>query len=203
MTKKLYEAIPFIAITLCVACAGVPLPFVNYRLGHFPKETDRDELHTDCTDLTTLNDSAELLKLRHLDFVRSGKEEDAIKIQKVRDVLRNCNQYVEDLTVPQIKQELYGDVQIVNESEDLRLYGGIAFDYKDVVTLTEVGPLLHVKQRFIGPERRIVAIYRLDDGIVVHYNVSGPNDLGRIRTRWPIDEFFGFAIRTIGDAIKP
>ena len=106
-----------------------------------------------------------------------------------------CRNGITRLSTPQIKNELFGDIQTISDSSKLRELGGLAFEFRGTVMHSGVEITLHLQRRTEGPKRRMVAIYRLSDGKVIHFNYSGTDNVDRYTRFWPIREFFGLAIK--------
>jgi len=158
-------------------------------------ESNRDETNSTCTDLITLNVVADALEAQHLAYIRTKDDELAIKSGNLEASLGpKCQTRFRKLSLPQIKTELFGDIQTISDSSKLRELGGLLFEYQDVATKSGIHLSLHLSHATKGPERRMVAIYRLEDGTVIHYNYSGTNNVDRKSRSWPIREFFGAMI---------
>ena len=193
MRNILYTTLLLFVFT---GCAGIPLPFTDYRLAEFLVESDRTEINNSCTDLKTLNRVSATLETQHLIYIHSKDDNDAITVGDVKDSLGTECQGVTSLTTPQIKTELFGDLQTISDSSKLRELGGVSFEFRSTVTHSGIEITLHLDSYTEGPKRRLVAIYRLGDGRVIHFNYSGTDNVDRYTRFWPIREFFGIAIKS-------
>lgn len=193
-----------LVLTLCTACAGIPLPFTDHRLGRGLVESNHDETNSSCTDLETLNVVANALEAQHLAYIRTKDDSHAIKADSLHAALgEKCKSRFERLDIPQIKDELFGDIQTIKDSDKLRELGGLAFEYEDVSTKSGIEISLHMDHETRGPKRRLVAVYRLEDNTVIHYNYSGTNNVDRKSRSWPIREFFGAIVGVGMKAVIP
>lgn len=194
-----------VAFTFTLAgCAGLPLPFTEARLGHWPVESDRREVNSGCVELETLNVVVASQEAQHLTYLRAKDEDLALKAKDLpRSLGSECQTRFSKLSTSEIKHELFGDIQIVGDATKLRELGGVAFDYQDVSTQSTFEISLHQNNASSGPHRRLVAIYRLSDDVVIHYNYSGTNNVDRKDRRWPIDAFFGTAAKAAAKVIIP
>ena len=107
-----------------------------------------------------------------------------------------CRKRLTKLSTPKIKTELFGDVQTITNSSKLRELAGISFEYVDIATESGIELSLHLNRRQQGPKHRLVAIYRLKDDKVIHFNYSGTDNVDKKSRDWPIKEFLGLAIDT-------
>lgn len=176
-------------LLLTLSCAGVPLLFIDFRLGEFPVESHRTKSNTDCMSLESLNAIARRLEIQHLIYIRSRNIKDAIKVSEFLTAVEGCRQGINKLSVAEIKTELFGDVQTISNSSKLRELGGLSLKYTDVATTSEIETTLHIRSSSSGPEHRMVIIYQLADNKVIHYNYSGVDDVNRSKRSWPIDLF--------------
>jgi hypothetical protein len=177
-------------------CAGLPLPFTEFRLGEFLIESDRKETNSTCTDLATLNSASVTLETQHLIYLQTSDPANAITVTEVKSVLGEaCQTRFTRLSTPQIKTELFGDIQTISDSSKLRELGGISFAFRNTVSRSGIEPTFHLRKRTEGPKRRLVAIYTLSDGKVIHFNYSGTDNVDTKSRFWPIREFFGIAIK--------
>jgi hypothetical protein len=193
-----------IALLTTVGCMGIPLPGTDYRLMNWPIESRRVEINSTCIDLAELSIVAEGWEERHLNYIQTKDEAVAIDIGDfVASFGELCQARFNKLDVPKIKTELFGDIQTIADSNKLRELGGVAFAYQDVSKRTGIELSLHIQDHSKGPHRRLVAIYRLGDSRVIHYNYAGTDNVDKKLRRWPIDEFFGMAVRAAGKAIIP
>lgn len=180
---------------LISGCAGLGLPFTDYRLGDFPVEVSRKETNSSCINLSVLNAAALDLETRYLNYITSKDEKNSIPVDAFLIALgEDCAKRFEHLSVPQIKNELFGDIQTIRDSEKLRELGGYAFDYGDVSTIGGFEPSLHIRKSSNGPDHRMVAIYSLEDGHIIHFNYSGKDDVDRKSRTWPIDAILGIVV---------
>lgn len=186
-----------IILFMSSACAGVGLPYTDYRLGRTLIESSRQETNSTCIDLQVLNQAANELEAKHLNYLRTKDEQQAIKATELMVSLgKQCEVRFVKLSIPQIKTELFGDIQTIADSSKLRELGGLLFEYQNVSTRSGIELSLHLNQFTKGPKRRLVAIYRLENDLVIHYNYSGTNNVDRKSRTWPVQEFFGVIIKT-------
>jgi hypothetical protein len=191
-------------LLVSAACAGIPLPGTEYRLLEWSVESEHKEVNSGCTNLAALTDFASALEEQHLLFLRTKDDANALVSSNILQHLsQECQGRIRTLSIPEIKNELFGDIQIINDVTKLTQLGGISFAYTDKSTMSQVEFSLHMKHHQTGPERRLVAIYRLEDDRVIHYNYSGTDNVDQKSRRWPIDEFLGLAIRGAARAIIP
>jgi hypothetical protein len=182
-------------LLLIAGCAGIPLPFTEARLGRKFMESNRQETNSECIDLDALNATAEALDQQHLLFIHSKDESDALRGQKVLEAFGpECEERFVRLSIPQIKTELFGDTQNIENSKRLRELAGAVLDYRNVFTLSAFEVSLHLNQASQGPDWRVVVIYRLEDDVVIHFLPAGTNNVDRKSRTWPIDEFFRAAM---------
>jgi len=166
-------------------------------------EINRHEQNSTCTDLATMNMVAAELEARHLAYLRSKDDVDALDSEFFLSALgEKCTPRYSRLSVPQIKTELFGDVQTITDSGKLRELGGLAFDFENVRTKGGIEATLHIRRASKGPDHRMIAIYRLVDGKVIHYNYSGTDNVDKKSRAWPLDQFFhaafGTAVKAVG-----
>lgn len=181
-------------------CAGFPLPFTEKRAFDLPIESTRTEKNSDCTSLTHLNSVAGAWELQHLKYIRTKDDAEAIPVESlVISLGPGCKDRWRNLAIPDIKTELFGDIQTIADSSKLRELGGVSFTMSDVSTMSGIEASLHLRTQKNGPDHRLVAIYRLEDDKVIHYNYSGTDDVDGKSRRWPIEEFFG---ALFGTAVK-
>ena len=185
-------------------CAGIPLPFTDARLFRYPVDIGKDEVNSTCTDLTNLTNTAKELEKRHLTYLRSKDIKDALDAEVFLHALGDgCHTLYTRLDTSKIKSELFGDLQIVGDPERLIELGGYAFDYKKTIVKGGVEITLHLNKASRGPDRRMVAIYNLADGKVIHFNYSGQDNVDKKSRSWPLDEFFGVAVGAAGKVVMP
>ena len=183
-------------LTILSGCAGLGLPFTDYRLGEFLIESNRKEKNSTCTDLGTLNKATVGLETQHLTYLQTQDDTDAVTADQVKAALgEECQTRFTRLSTPQIKTELFGDIQTISDSSKLRELGGIAFEFQNTVNHSGIEPTLHLRRRTEGPQRRLVAIYKLNDGKVIHFNYSGTDNVDTKSRFWPIQEFFSLVIK--------
>jgi hypothetical protein len=174
----------------------MPLPFTDFRLGKFMIESDRKETNNSCTDLKTLNKVGLALETQHLVYIQSEDKTDAITAGDMKSALgESCLTGITRLSTPEIKNELFGDIQTISDSSKLRELGGLAFEFRGMVAHSGIEITLHLRIRTEGPKRRMVAIYRLSDGKILHFNYSGTDNVDTYTRFWPIREFFGIALK--------
>jgi len=189
---------------ISAGCAGIPLPFTDYRLANWLVEIKRQEVNSTCIDLATLNSAALDLEDQHLVYLRTHDEANAIVAGNLIAALgEECQTGFSNLSVPEIKTELFGDIQTISDSSGLRELGGLSFRYGDVATKGGIEVSFHMNKASKGPSRRMVAIYRLEDGKVIHFNYSGTNNVDKKTRTWPLDEIFGIAVRAVGKVAVP
>jgi len=193
-----------VVLMLSTGCAGIPVAFTEYRLMDWPVESRRSAVNSSCIELPQLNVVANLLEEQHLRYLQTHENIDAIDAEDILVSLGGeCESRFSKLSVPQIKTELFGDIQTIAESDKLRELGGLAFDYEDVATMSGIEISLHMRKADSGPDRRIVAIYRLADKKVIHYNYSGTDNVDKKSRSWPIDAFFAAIIGVGLKAVIP
>jgi hypothetical protein len=90
---------------------------------------------------------------------------------------------------------LFGDIQTIRDSKKLRELGGFAFEFRNVVNHSGIEPTFHLRRKTEGPKRRLVAIYKLSNGKVIHFNYSGTDNVDIKSRFWPIQEFFGLIVK--------
>ena len=170
MKLRLIACLMFVSLVFA-GCAGVPLPFTDARLGRMLIESSRKEINSTCIDQQQLTAIVGLLENQHLRYLRTRSEEEAITVTNLLASLgEECRSRFFKLSIPQIKTELFGDIQTISDSSKLRELGGLAFDYQDVSTKSGIEITLHLRQASQGPKRRLIAIYRLEDERVIHFN---------------------------------
>lgn len=190
----------FLLLLIGTGCAGFPLPFTEKRAFDFPIESSRTAKNSDCTTLENLNAIASAWEQQHLKYIRTKDDSDAIPVESLIGSLgEECKTRWNRLGVPEIKTELFGDIQTIADSSKLRELGGVSFTMSDVSTMSGIEASLHLRTQKNGPDHRLVAIYRLEDDKVIHYNYSGTDDVDGKSRRWPIEEFFG---ALFGTAVK-
>lgn len=188
-------------IFLLPGCAGIPLPFTDHRLMNFPVETSRKETNSGCISLETLLEVSSRLENQHLSFLRSHDPAEALTRDSFSEFLgKNCQDRVVSLSTAQIKTELFGDLQNIRDSAKLQLLGGVLFEYRNVYEMGALEPTFHVQRAQHGPRLRLVAVYRLEDGKVIHFNYAGTTDAARKSRSWPLDQFFGAVVGLAGKA---
>ena len=193
-----------LASLVLAGCAGVPLPFTDYRLANWLVEIKRQEVNSTCIDLAALNSIALDLKAQHLVYLRSHDEASAIVASDLVAAFgEECQTGFTNLSVPEIKTELFGDIQTISDSSKLRELGGLAFKYGNVATKGGVELSFHMNKASTGPARRLVAIYRLEDGKVIHFNYAGTDNVDKKTRTWPLDEIFGIAVRAASKVAVP
>lgn len=194
MAQKGMRLTAILCLVLLTGCAGFGLPFTERRAFDFPIESSRSERNSDCTTLTHLNAVSAAWEQQHLKYIRTKDETDAIPVESLIISLgEGCKERWRNLAIPDIKTELFGDIQTISDSSKLRELGGVLFTMKDVSTLSGIEATMHIRARSSGPDRRLVAIYRLADDRVIHFNYSGTDNVDGRSRRWPIEEFFGAA----------
>jgi hypothetical protein len=183
---------------------GIPLPLTDDRLFYMPVEISNKETNSTCTDLSTLRATAHSLEENHLRFLRSKEYTDALDAEVFLHALGDgCHVLYTSLDISQIKTELFGDIQVIDDPRKLRELGGYAFIYEKEVTTGGLEFTLHLDKASRGPMRRMVAIYRLVDGKVIHFNYSGTDNVDTKSRSWPLDEFFGVVVGAAGKVVVP
>ena len=120
-----------ILIVFVTGCAGIPMPFTDARLGAWPIESSRKDENATCIDLPTLQIVGDHLEQVHLTYLRN--EGAALEMEHLLSALgEKCRIRFSRLSLPQIKTELYGDIQTIEHSSKLRESGGVEFLYKNV-----------------------------------------------------------------------
>jgi len=151
-----------------------------------------------------LNIVANALEARHLAYLRTKDADIAISAEELESSLgEKCKVRFVKLSTPEIKTELFGDIQTIKDSDKLRELGGLAFEFQDVLTRSGIHFSLHLGHATKGPKRRMVAIYSLENDKVIHYNYSGTNNVDRKSRSWPVREFFGAMVGIGMKAIIP
>jgi len=192
LLTKLLLAFTFL---LFLGCAGFRIPGSQVRILDLRVESERVAVNSGCVSLKDLNSLATRLEEQHLRFVRTKDEEEALKADtSVFQLGKGCWDSVSQLSVGEIKQELFGDLQVVPNPDRLRDLGGMEFRFQDVSTQTGIEPSLHIRKRKRGPERRMVLVYKLENQKVIHFNYSGTNDVDAHTRRWPIREVFNILL---------
>jgi len=200
---KKFPLFATLVVLMATGCAGFRVPFTEYRAANWQTEINHRAVNSTCTDLATLSLVAAELEARHLTYLRSKNDVDALSSEFFLATLGDsCASRFVRLSIPQIKTELFGDIQTISESDKLRELGGLAFDFGDVTTIGGIELTLHIRKRTKGPEHRMVAIYRLADGKVIHFNYSGTDNVDTKSRAWPLDQFFsaafGAGMKSIG-----
>jgi hypothetical protein len=193
--KRLINSLATLVMVAAVSgCAGFKVPFTQYRAMNWQTEINRHEVNSTCTDLDTMNMVATELEGRHLAYLRSKEDADAMDKEFFLSALGDkCSSRYNSLSIPQIKTELFGDIQTISDSGQLRELGGLAFDYARVRTKGGIEITLHIRKASKGPNHRMVAIYRLADGKIIHFNYSGTDNVDTKARAWPLDQFFNAA----------
>ena len=192
------------ALATTIGCAGFPVPFTGYRAMDWRVESSLHKRNSTCTDLQQLNSVSSSLEERHVKFIQTRDTSDAILIDELLASLGSeCKERFTKLSTPQIKTELFGDVQTIKDSDKLRELGGVSFDYENVSTETGIELTLHLRGRSTGFRRRMVAVYRLEDKRVIHFNSSGTNNVDSETRRWPLDQFFGVLVGVAAATLIP
>lgn len=188
-------------LLIVAGCAGMPLPFTEKRAFDWPIESSRKATNADCTTLERLNTVAAAWEQQHLTYIRTKEDTEAILVHDLVDSLGpECAKRFNRLPIPDIKTELFGDIQTIADSSKLRELGGVAFTYGDVSSHSGIELSLHLRTHRKGPDHRLVAIYRLKDNRVIHYNYSGTDNVDGKSRRWPIEDFFGALFGTAAKA---
>jgi len=202
--KNVFCAALLLVTFLLGGCMGIPLPFTDYRLMRMPVNISSKSTNDTCTDLNTLTTTAHELEGRYLTYIRSMDDKDAINADFFLHSLGDdCQSRMARLDTSQIKNELFGDINVIPDPDKLRELGGYSFVYEKLKTRGGVEITLHMNKASKGPARRMVAIYRLADGKIIHFNYSGTDNIDTKSRGWPLDQFFGVAIGAAGKAILP
>jgi hypothetical protein len=165
---------------------------------------DHDTLNSDCIEKQQLRAIAIFLEQRHLEFLRSRNEQEALDVKEFKESLgSSCSLVIVGLTTSQIQTELFGTSSVIPNPEKLRELGGMLFEYQDIRADAGVRPTLHLEKEYTGPNRRLVAVYKLTDGKVIHFQYSGVDNINRRSLHWPVMEFFSFVIKEGADAVIP
>ena len=195
---KQFALLVILTMLMATGCAGFRVPFTDYRAMNWQTEINRHQVNSTCTDLGTLNETAAELEDRHLAYLRSQDDTDAMTADFFLTVLgEKCATRYSKLSIPQIKTELFGDIQTIADSGKLRELGGLAFDYGNVRTRGGIELTLHIRKASKGPKHRMVAIYRLADGKIIHFNYSGTDNVDTKSRAWPLDQFFNAAFSAV------
>ena len=199
---------PILAVTVLplalTGCMGIGLPFTDYRLMDWPVDISRQEVNSTCTDIRTLTTVAKELEARHLAYIRSKDAADAMEADVVLHSLGDeCLPLFTSLDNGQIKTELFGDVSIISDPDKLQELGGYLFVFSDTRTEGGLEITLHLDKASTGPDRKMVAIYSLATGKVIHFNYSGTDNVDTKSRGWPLDEFFGVAVGAAGKLVIP
>ena len=203
MDRYIFYAL-MVLLTTQVGCMGIPLPFTDYRLGKLEVNISHNATNSACTDLDTLTTVAKELEGRHQSFIRSRDYVDAIHVAVFKFSLgASCVSRMTKLNTGEIKTELFGDISIIPDPDKLRELGGFSFIYIDTMTRGGIAPSLHLQKRSQGPERKMVAVYQLSDGKIIHFNYSGTDNVDVKSRSWPLDQFFGVAVGAAGKAVIP
>lgn len=180
---------------LTTSCAGFRIPGSQVRILDLRVESARVAVNSECIDLQDLNALALRLEEQHLRFIRTKDENEALNADdSIFQLGKDCWDSVSRLDVRDIKQELFGDLQVIPNPERLRNLGGMEFRFQDVSTRTGIEPSLHVRKHQMGPEKRMVLVYKLEDQKVIHFNYSGNDDVDTRTRRWPIREVFNILL---------
>jgi len=189
-------------ISLC-SCAGFRVPFTEHHTMRWMFESGHDTLNSDCIEMSQLRAVAGYLNNRHIGFLNSKNERSALDVAEFKaSIGSKCDPVLVGLTTGQIQTELFGTSQNIPNPEKLRELGGLLFEYQDITTDSGLRTTLHLEQEWKGPERRLVAIYRLVDGKIIHFQASGKDNVDRRKIQWPVTEFFGFVLKEGAGAIK-
>lgn len=187
-----------------VGCIGIGIPWTSYRLMDWPVDISRHEINSTCTDIHSLTAAAKELEERHLAYLRSTNPKDAMSEDVVLNSLgEKCLPLFTRLDIGQIKTELFGDVSIIGDPDKLQQLGGYLFVFSDTRTEGGLEITLHLDKASSGPNRRMVAVYVLATGKVIHFNYSGTDNVDEKSRGWPLDEFFGVAVGAAGKMVIP
>ena len=185
-------------------CMGIGIPFTDHRFLNIPVDISRHETNTTCTGIENLTVIAKELEARHLKYIQSKDPSGAMDIDLVTHSLgEECTQRFTRLDIGQIKTELFGDVNIIPDPDRLSLLGGYVFLFSNTLTRGGLEITLHLDRASTGPERKMVAVYELATGKVIHFNYSGTDNVDTKSRSWPLDQFFGLAVGAAGKAVIP
>lgn len=191
-----------VTILLLTGCAGFTVPFTDHKTMRWMFKADHDTLNADCIEKPQLAAIAGFLEQRHLDYLR--KETEAVNVKEFKESLgTTCEPLLVGLTTTQIQTELFGTSAVIPNPEKLRELGGLLFIYQDILTDAGLLPTFHLEREYTGPDRRLVAIYQLTDGQIIHLQYSGKDNVSRRSLHWPVVEFFGLVIKQGADAVVP
>lgn len=186
---------------LC-GCAGFPLPFTDMRAFNFQIETNHKRKAADCIEGAALHSLAVGWEQRYLEFVKKGDQDLAIDFEEFKNSFGpECQTRLQALSASQIKNELFGDLQTINNPERLQQLGGISLSFSDMTTIGGIETSLHFRSHETGPNLKLVGIYSLKDDKLIFYNYSGTLNVDERNRRWPIEEFFGAIFGTAVKAI--
>lgn len=198
----MFKLLSLICCLTLVGCAGFKIPFTDHKTARWMFKADHDTINSDCIEKPQLQAIAGFLEQRHLEFIR--KQEEALNIKDFRESLGSaCQPLLTNLTTTEIQTELFGTSAVIPNPEKLRELGGILFAYLDVTTDAGIRPTLHLEKEYFGPNRRLVAIYQLTDGKVIHLQYAGKDDVARRTLHWPVAEFLGIVVKEGASAIIP
>ena len=187
-----------------LGCAGLNVPFTKIELMEWEIEFNRDQVNTKCISIETLHEAAQSLETQYLTYMKTLNPTDSINIDNFKTALGDkCTPLLIKLSTPQIKTELYGDIEIIKDADILQYLGGFSFDFVDISTIGGMEPTFHIKQKSKGPKHRLVAIYSLQTGAVVHFNYSGTNDVDLKSRVWVLDEVIKQIIDTGSKVVVP
>jgi hypothetical protein len=204
MKRLIISLVALVMVAAVSGCAGFRVPFTQYRAANWQTEINRGEINSTCTDLDTIHIIADELEGRHLVYLRSRDDADALDAEFFQAAFgEKCSPRYRSLSVPEIKHELFGDIQTIADSGKLRELGGLAFEYANVRTKGGIEITLHIRKRTKGPKVRMVAIYRKSDGKVIHYNYSGTDNVDTKSRAWPLDQFFNAAFSAATKVVIP
>jgi len=187
------------AIALClltIGCAGVKIPFTEHRTLRYLIQSSRKEINSKCLPLEEFSNAAVSLDSLYLDHRK--KKEIFLKEQFLVIIGEGCSKRLVQLSTGEIKSELYGDLQSVEDPEILKSLGGMALYYQDVVVHSGVRATLHLESNASGPKRRLVIIYKLDTNEVIHFNYTGTDNIDEKDLYWPLAEFFKEVFGNLG-----
>jgi hypothetical protein len=194
------------ALLLLAGCAGTTLPFSDSDHRHMRKmiETSHNETNTDCISFSAFQKVGQELENQHINFLSSRDPSQALnRAQVVLSLGKDCQERVKGLTTEEVKFQLFGSLQTIPNAEQLQYLGGVLFEFEDTTTDSGLRPTLHLEQVSSGPLRGLVAIYRLDNGQVLHLNYFGTDNVDKRSLEWPLLEFFGFVAEAGSKAIIP
>ena len=189
----------WLALMLCLlttACAGAKIPFTEHRAFRYLIQSSRKEINSKCLSLEEFSKAATTLDSLHLNHRKN--QEIFLKEQFLVVIGEGCSKRLVQLTPGEIKNELYGDLQQINDPEVLKSLGGMVLYYEDVVVHSGVRPTFHLESNHSGPKRKLVIVYKLDTNEVIHFGYTGTDNVDEKDLYWPMAEFFKELFSNLG-----